>query len=75
MPSYRSDAVEAAMTHRMTKDCLWLQLMHFISNHYSANIQGRRRYVKCPSTSYAKDPIGDNMITVFSGQPDKHCWS
>lgn len=66
MPSYRSGAVEAVMTHRMAKDCLWLQIMHIIYSHYSANIQGRRRYVNCPSTSYAKDPIGDNMITVIN---------
>lgn len=39
------------------EDCLWLQVMRFISNHYSENIQGRREYVNCPSTSYAKDPL------------------
>lgn len=72
MPSYRSGAVEAAMTHRMAKDCLWLQIMHFISSHYSTNIQGRRRYVNCPSSSYTKDPIGDNMITVYSRECDKY---
>lgn len=60
MPSYRSVTVEAAMTHRMTKDCLWLQ--HFISNHYSTNI-------------YAKDPIGNNMIKAYSEEHAKHCGS
>lgn len=69
MPSYRSGAVEAIMTHRMAKDCLWLQIMPFIYSHYSANIQGRRRYVNCPSTSYAKDPIGEYDYS------DKYCWS
>lgn len=72
MPSYRSGTVESAMTHRMTKDCLWQQ--HFISNHYSANIWGRR-YVECPSKAYAKDPIGNNMIKAYSREHFKHCGS
>lgn len=70
MPSYGSGTVEAAMTHRMTKDCLWLQ--HFISNHYSAYIGGKR-YVECPSTAYAKDLIGNNMFKAYSGERAKHC--
>lgn len=46
--------------------------MHFIYNHYSGNIQDRRRYANCPSTSYAKDPIGDTLITVYSAERDKY---